>query len=151
MKEQDNRLFSPNSPICRTWYFINLFLLGILASATHIGVNEYVIPNVKEHYVTPVTYLSYFIYFILLITFFMLVDRRIHDIGESRDSSIYKILSKTMVVTVSVLTITGIIGFHNDKIINSLYPVFVIFACFFVLYLFILGLIPGKLTSRKKE
>lgn len=140
---EDTRLFSANNPIGRLWYYINIVILALLTIGVHIGINEYILPSVNESYRLPITIILIFAYIFFIITFFMLIDRRLYDIFGSRDAQGYTIISKItglFVLSVVLAVIAFFTGFH----LEVFYRVFEICACVFAILVFILGLIPGK-------
>ena len=149
----DNRLFASNGPICRSWYFINIFILGLLSVGTNIGINEYVIPSANPDYQGLLKFIMYFIYLIFIITFFMLIDRRVYDICGNKDSASYVNLSKVigLITSLIALSLIFLVVASNSKfqVPDIVYIFLMILAFIFALLVFILGLIPGQLTSNQ--
>lgn len=145
---EDGRLFSANSPIGRFWYYLNLFLLAFLAVSAHIGILNYVLPAANPSYHAPIKAILYFIYFILAVTFFMLLDRRIFDIAGSRDSGAYQFISKISSLVIFLLILSAAAYFKIINIPESYNSMLIIPFWIFIFMVFILGLIPGKLTAK---
>jgi|GEM_PF-6132251 len=146
--QKDGGLFPANSPIGRFWYYLNLFILAFLAVSAHIGILKCVLPAANTAYHIPIKAILYFIYFILAVTFFMLLDCRIFDIAGSRDSDVYRMLSKISSLIIFLL-IFSIAGYFNIINIPAEYSSMLIIPFWiFVFMTFILGFIPGKLTAK---
>lgn len=145
---EDRSLFSANNPIGRVWYFINLFILGIIVAFIHIGIKYILLPKANASYELAIQCILYFAYIFFIMTFFMLIDRRLYDIFESRDSNVYNLVSKIIGAFVTIYFLFGIafaVGINISEIFYSiLYTVTILFA----LLVFILGFIPGKLTHK---
>lgn len=149
--QDDIRLFSANSPINRVWYFVNLFILGILVSGAHIGIKDYVIPNANPGYESPIKFFMYFIYFILTITFLMLIDRRIFDIFGARDNDKYITLSKIINISAIIMFVLGIMIKINVPYSNILSICLLIIASIFAIIVFIIGFIPKQVIEKPKK
>ena len=145
---EDGRLFSANSPIGRFWYYINLFILAFLAVAAHIGILNYVLPAANTAYHIPIKTILYFIYFILAVTLFMLLDRRIFDIAGGRDSGAYQIMSKISSLVIFLLILSAAAYFKIINIPAEYSSMLIIPFWIFIFMIFLLGLIPGKITAK---
>ena len=147
----DDRLFASNNAIGRKWYFINLIILIFLSFIIHILFRDYIIPNATtETYTIIATWISYFLYLILLITFFSLVERRLYDVAGKRDTISYKQISSFLQII--VVFQVGVIAVQFFPIgeqlpINSLQLIAGFFDAVFLLIVFILCFIKGKISN----
>ncbi len=141
---EDSRLFSSNSPIGRVFYFINMVLLVFLALGVHIGITSYMLPVITPSFVLPVKIALYFSYIIFIITFFMLIDRRLFDICGSRDTKGYLFISKIINFVILLFVLSVIAFITGSQLAPLVYKIFEIFLGIFALLILILGFIPGK-------
>jgi hypothetical protein len=151
----DDRLFASNHAICRKWYFINIVILTIIAFVTRWLFTDIIIPQViSEVYLLIAQWILYFTYLIYLITFFALIDRRLYDIFGDRLSNGYKNMSAFFKLAVFVQIFALYCEWKTPTIpvsyefINFLA---MIFDFIFLLMVFSIGMIRGKISSLTYE
>ena len=153
MLQEDTRLFSANNPIGRLWFFINIVILAILAVATRIAIVEYIIPIAKDSYIFTLKAILYFAYFIYVLTFFMLIDRRLYHVCGTKDSNVYTVVSKiigTFVLFMVVfLILAGVMNYKGASLPPSFHQLSVTATGIFTLFVFILGIIPENTFYKK--
>ena len=144
---EDTRLFSPNAPLGRLWYFLNLVFVGFISVGVNFAVNDYIIPQSKESFHFAVNFITHIIYFVLFVTMFMLIERRIKSINRSKDSVIHKVLSYIsgifffiFVIQFILMSIANLGGFAWSM---PFYISCMISVVLFALFIFIIGIIPS--------
>ncbi len=151
----DDRLFASNNAIGRKWYYINLIILSCISYCIYIGFSDYVIPNtISETYTLIATWASYFIYLILLVTFFSLVERRLYDITGKRDTSGYKNSSSLLQFIILFQLVTLILNYFklaDLSLIQLMQQVANVLDLVFVLFVIIVGLFKGKISNISLE
>lgn len=151
----DDRLFTSNNAIGRKWYYLNLIILSALTYAVHLLFQYIIIPNTATEVYTQIAIgASYFVYIFLLITFFALVERRLYDVCEKRDSQLYKTAS--LLIKIVILFQIAVIalnwfpsGFQFD--IYSLQNIATVLDFGFLIFVFAIGLFKGKITNVSKS
>ena len=97
----DDRLFASNNAIGRKWYFLNLIILSVIVTFTHLLFKDHIIPHViSDVYVIIAKGFLYLAYIVYLITFFALIERRLYDITGTRDSKAYRNISSILTFAV---------------------------------------------------
>ena len=147
----DDRLFASNSAIGRRWYFFNIFILCVIAVSLHTLFNNYILPNtISEVYNIIASWILYFGYAIIIITFLALVERRLYDICGKRDNKAYK--NSSFVLKFIVLYQIAIIVLRWFEIgsslpLNQMQSIATLLDIVFLFIVFILGLIKGKISN----
>ena len=151
----DDRLFASNNAVSRKWYFINMIVLAIIAYATHMAFDNYVIPNARtDIYVDIANGIRYFIYGIYIVTFFSLIDRRLFDVFGARDKKGYANTTAVLklAVFIQLFVIVGPFFNWNPPVsYDVLQNVAWIFDAIFVLITFFIGFISGKISNLTYE
>ena len=151
----DDRLFASNQAIGRKWYYINIVLLTVIAFITDYVIKQIIYPNVTtEFYINFTKWILYFAYFIFIITFFALIERRLYDLSGSRSSKTYKNIFQILEIIVIYQAAILILPYTNIEIpidINQLQDIANIFDIIFLIITFLIGLKRGKISCLTNE
>ena len=147
----DDRLFVSNNAIGRKWYFINIFILTIIAFVTQTIFIDFVIPNVtSEVHEIIAKGILYFAYIFFLITFFALIERRLFDVCGKRDTKEYKNISAILKLAVFCQIVSLYCNWQKPAIpisYSTIDFIAMIMELVFLIIVFILGLKKGKISS----
>lgn len=147
----DDRLFVSNNAIGRKWYFINIFILTIIAFVTQTIFIDFVIPNVtSEVHEIIAKGILYFAYIFFLITFFALIERRLFDVCGKRDTKEYKNISAILKLAVFCQIVSLYCNWQKPNIpisYSTIDYIAMIMDLVFLLIVFILGFKKGKISS----
>ena len=151
----DDRLFASNQAIGRKWYYINIVLLVIIAYITNYVIKQIIYPSVTtDFYIAFTKGVLYFAYFIFIITFFALIERRLYDLSGSRSSKTYKNIFQILEIIVIYQAAILILPYINIEIpidINQLQQIANIFDIIFLVITFLIGFKRGKISCLTKE
>ncbi|HIS89569.1 TPA: hypothetical protein IAA87_09140 [Candidatus Avigastranaerophilus faecigallinarum] len=151
----DDRLFVSNNAIGRKWYFINIFILTIIAFLTQTIFINYIIPNVtSEVHEIIAKWILYIAYLFFLITFFALIERRLFDICGKRDTKVYKNTSAILKLAVFCQILSLYCQWQKPTIpisYSTIDFIAMIMDLIFFIVVFILGFIKGKISCLTYE
>jgi hypothetical protein len=147
----DDRLFASNNAIGRIAYVKNLIMLAIITFVTNYIFTKYVFPFVTDEVYFIISKIIHgFLMFVYFITLLSLVDRRLFDICEKRDSFLYKNLSGIFTLTVVIVLVVilhikkNIITFLPAELIYNVGMIALLLFSFMVL---IISLFKGKISN----
>ena len=151
----DDRLFASNNAIGRKWYYINLIILGALSYFIYIVFRDYVIPNtISETYTLIATWVSYFTYIILFITFFSLVERRLYDVTGRRDTKGYKNISSLLqfiVIFQIIILILNYFQLTDIYLLQGMQQIANMLNIAFIIFVMVIGLFKGQISNISYE
>lgn len=147
----DDRLFASNNAIGRKWYYLNIVILGLISYFSYLLFNEYIIPNtISDTYSLIATWGSYFLYLILIVTFFALIERRVYDICGQRDSARYKNMSSffsCIVIYQLLVIVVQWFPASQQLPMDALQNVATLLDFVFVIGAFFVGTIKGQISN----
>ncbi len=147
----DNSLFASKNAIGRKWYYLNILILFLITFVTVYLFKLYIIPNVISDFWNLITIcILYFALIMYVITFLSLIDRRLYDVFGSRESTVYRIISYIIWITILLKIFLfycrwkGIVlPVYNEQI----YFISKIFDTIFVCIVLFAGFIKGKIST----
>ncbi len=147
----EGKFFTSNNAIGKKDYLKGVIIIALITFFTYYIFNNFIMTSLKTpDQGTIAKYISYFLYIIYALNLFILIDRRLFDIFEARDSKGYKLCTFVIELIIFVQLFVGYIIGTNQQI--SVPNEFLIYISFFTGFIFLLiifsiAFVKGKITE----